>query len=233
MQKLTNADPHHWGPIPEVVQWLCNQVPNGFGNVLEIGPGQTPFPRAKVFVDNKSRDALKIGDFPFFQVDLSTDKLPFEDKQFDLVYTRHVLEDMHNPFLLCAEMQRVAKAGYIETPSPIAEFCRGADGGSPHYRGYHHHRWIIWPNGNTLNFVTKFPIIEYIGENTADAAAVKYLQSSPFWWNSFFLWKDGFDVKHYQCPQDFDILTQYPSVIQRAIGEYVPATQTFTQQIKG
>jgi ubiquinone/menaquinone biosynthesis C-methylase UbiE len=47
--------------------------------------------------------------------------LPYEDKEFDFVYCRHVLEDLIYPFRVIKEMQRVAKAGYIETPSPMAE----------------------------------------------------------------------------------------------------------------
>jgi hypothetical protein len=48
-----------------------------------------------------------------------------------LCHLPHMLEDMYNPFPICAEMSRVAKAGYVETPSPVAELCRGVDGDKP------------------------------------------------------------------------------------------------------
>ena len=73
-------------------------------------------------------------------VDLESELLPYTYKQVDFLYSRHTLEDLHNPLHLCREMNRVAKAGYIEVPSPASEFCRGVDGGKPHYRGYVHHR---------------------------------------------------------------------------------------------
>jgi hypothetical protein len=65
------------------------------------------------------------------------------------------MEDMGNPFLLIKEMERVAKAGYIETPSPIAEMGRGVDGSSPPFRGYHHHRFVVWVHEGELRFVVQ------------------------------------------------------------------------------
>jgi hypothetical protein len=63
----------------------------------------------------------------FHKIDPISEKLPFADKEFDFVYSRHVLEDSWNPFALCEEMSRVGKSGYIETPSPIVELGRGVD----------------------------------------------------------------------------------------------------------
>src|ERR1700733_6220826 len=93
---------------------------------------------------------------------LYRDPLPFGDKAFDFAYCRHVLEDLYNPFLLCTEMARVAMAGYIQTPSPLAEVCRGVDGNSPSWRGYQHHRFLIWDRNGILCFLSKYPIIEYV-----------------------------------------------------------------------
>ena len=31
-------------------------------------------------------------------VDFSKDKFPYDDKEFDFTYARHVLEDLYNPF---------------------------------------------------------------------------------------------------------------------------------------
>jgi len=224
---LTNADPHHWGPVPEVIDYVTNLVPHP-ADVLEIGPGHIPFGRATEFVDIRPLDNLP---GPLHVCDLSQDKLPFTDKFFDFVYCRHVLEDMVNPFLLCREMQRVGKAGYIETPSPLAEFCRGVDGGAPPWRGYHHHRWMIWPENDALNFVSKFPIVEHLKGD--DKAAWFHVLTQPIYWNSYFLWTDEIKVRHWECPFDFMITENYPSVISRGITASMAASAALYTKITG
>src|SRR5882672_7035798 len=147
---LTTTDPHHWAPIPAVVDWLTNRLPPE-AKVLEIGPGHAPFFRADTFVDFAPWPIQGVAPEKLVKCDIATEPLPFEDKSYDFIYCRHVLEDMWNPFHLSKEMERVGKAGYIETPSPIAELCRGVDGGAPPYRGYHHHRWVVWNQAGELS----------------------------------------------------------------------------------
>jgi hypothetical protein len=208
---LTEQDTKHWAPIPDVIDWLCKRIPDG-AKVLEIGPGHVPFPRATEFVDWDAKRALP---GPVHKVDLGADPLPFSDKSFDFIYCRHVLEDMFNPFPLCKEMSRVGKAGYVETPSPIAEMGRGVDGGSPPYRGYHHHRWIVWTDGNVLHFVSKYPMVEYL--NLPDKQIVEILRDSPRAWNTFCMWHEEIRVRHLQNPVDYYMPTDYANVIVRAM----------------
>ena len=47
--------------------------------------------------------------------------LPFEDKEFDYVILSHVLEHVPNIFEFTKEVERVAKAGYIELPTKLAD----------------------------------------------------------------------------------------------------------------
>jgi SAM-dependent methyltransferase len=47
--------------------------------------------------------------------------MPFRDKAFDFVITFHVLEHVPDPAAFLQELQRVGKAGYIETPNAIFE----------------------------------------------------------------------------------------------------------------
>ena len=154
MQKFVKGDYKFWHQTAPVIAALCAKV-GPDANVLEIGPGTEPFPLAKTFVDIRDfGNGLKT-----INCNGNDTPLPFADKSFDFVYARHVLEDMWNPWLLCREMQRVAKAGYIETPSPLAEFARGVDGASPAWRGYCHHHYFIWPHQSTLYFVSKYPMV--------------------------------------------------------------------------
>ena len=47
--------------------------------------------------------------------------LPFKDKEFDYVISSHVLEHVPNIFEFTKEIERVAKAGYIELPTKLAD----------------------------------------------------------------------------------------------------------------
>lgn len=92
--------------------------------VLEVGSGGNPYPRANVLVDayeetqERHWDPL-VHDRPTILAD--GEKLPFKDKAFDFVIAAHVLEHSAEPEKFLAELQRVAHAGYIETPDAFME----------------------------------------------------------------------------------------------------------------
>ena len=92
--------------------------------VLEVGSGGNPYPRANVLVDayeetqERHWDTL-VHDRP--TVLANGEKLPFKDKAFDYVIAAHVLEHTSDPASFLVELQRVAKAGYIETPDAFME----------------------------------------------------------------------------------------------------------------
>ena len=219
--KLTASDRHYCPTRPEIVKWLSRSIP-AEARVLEVGPGHDPFHRADEFVDFV---AVDVPQGHFHRCDLATEKLPFPDKSFDFVVCKHTLEDMYDPFPLCAEMSRVAKAGYVETPSPVAELCRGVDGiTAPIYRGYHHHRFVVWPVPNELRFVSKYPIVEYL-DFSGDEIAERL--RAPKYWNTYHLWDGELKVRHIQSPLDYDIPSQYRAVLGTAIMDSVAATDTF------
>ena len=51
----------------------------------------------------------------------NAEKLPFKNECFDFVIASHVLEHSTNPTNFLSELQRVAKAGYIEVPDAFME----------------------------------------------------------------------------------------------------------------
>ena len=205
---LTENDKKFWIPLPDVVEWVSTLIDEG-ANVLEIGPGVTPFSRASHFVDWQPGTNIT-------PCDINRDRLPFADKQFDFIYCRHVLEDLYNPFLVCDEMSRVGKAGYIETPSPLAEVCRGIDGGSPKWRGYHHHRYFVWNDDGVLNFAGKYPAIESF--DFGDETMIEdFLRKDPMLWNTYFVWRDTLQWKHLQHDIDFKVYNTYRAVIAKAM----------------
>ena len=56
----------------------------------------------------------------------------------------HTLEDVRDPIWVCSEIQRVAKAGYIEVPSRLEEQSYGFQGP---WVGWGHHHWLIEVHG--------------------------------------------------------------------------------------
>lgn len=232
---LTRKDKKHWWPNVELVHWLCWVIPEG-ARVLDIGPGKIPFPKATHCVDFTDRPqgedihekAVK-QEFATIKADVNTDRLPFADKEFDFVYCRHVIEDLWNPFHACAEMMRVGKRGYIETPSPVAEMCRGVDVNNFKWRGYAHHHWMIWENGGKLCFLSKYPLVEKIIDVSEENIA-PLKNGSATYWNSYFLWKDGFEIRHYQPTVDFEFMQGYQEMISRATSESMRSTNAFVQR---
>ncbi len=104
--------------------------------VLEIGSGHNPKPHADVLCDkfiedDEQRGGGIVADRPLVAAD--GQYLPFADGAFDYVICSHVLEHVEEPTLLISELMRVAKRGYIETPSEIAE----------RIYGWPYHQWVV------------------------------------------------------------------------------------------
>jgi len=103
---------------------------------LEIGSGHNPLSKSDVLVD-KYLDPLERGGKLVrdrFFVLADGEKLPFKDKSFDFVVARHVLEHSESPQAMLNEMQRVGRAGYIETPSELCERLNSKK---------EYHRWLV------------------------------------------------------------------------------------------
>jgi SAM-dependent methyltransferase len=92
--------------------------------VLEVGSGGNPYPRANILLDAYETTRER------YLVPLTSDRptvlgfvenLPFKDRAFDFVIAAHVLEHSADPARFIAELQRVAKAGYIEVPDAFME----------------------------------------------------------------------------------------------------------------
>jgi SAM-dependent methyltransferase len=89
--------------------------------VLDIGSGGDPFPFATHLVDRfleptpHRAGSIVQRDKPLVSADIH--QLPFRDKCFDFVYCAHVLEHTADPLRACAEIMRIGKRGYLETPT--------------------------------------------------------------------------------------------------------------------
>jgi len=109
--------------------------------VLDLGSGHNPHPMADVLVDktfsNKERGGELHNNWRPLIV-ANGENLPFQDKTFDYVVCRHVLEHSKQPNRILGEMERVSKRGYIETPTKINEFIN--------YERSYHNLVIIFKN---------------------------------------------------------------------------------------
>lgn len=98
--------------------------------VLEIGPGNSPHPRADVLLERRFSDweaREQRGHTP----ELNTRKplifydggiFPFGDGEFDYVICSHVIEHVEDVEGFCSEMFRIARRGYIEFPTVYYEY---------------------------------------------------------------------------------------------------------------
>jgi len=164
-------------------------------------------------------------------VDLDSQPLPYANKEVDYLYTRHTLEDINEPLHLCREINRVAKAGYIETPSPAAEFCRGVDAGKPPHRGYRHHRYFVWSEATTLFFLPKYPLVEYLHlDEEMENRLVERLNQMPLAWNNYFLWNDEFQFVMLRHDRDFRLPDGYVEAILRGVNHSIQNAVHFAEE---
>ncbi len=124
--------------------------PPATGLVLEIGSGDNPNPRSDILVDrfigdNTERGGDIVIDRPLVVADAH--HLPFRDDVFAYIICSHILEHMDDPPQFARELMRVGAAGYIGSPSEIAE------------RLFHwsFHRWYVNLIDDTLILHPKEP----------------------------------------------------------------------------
>lgn len=126
--------------------------------ILDIGSGHRPHRDAthllELYLTDDTERGKRLKVLGKALIQGNVEALPFKDKSFDYAYTCHVLEHVTNPERACAEVMRVARAGYIETPDPFYE--QGYNYPSIEQRGWSYHRWFVWVNeAGTLIFEPK------------------------------------------------------------------------------
>ena len=180
------------------VERLTRQLGDG-DLVLDVGGWIHPLARADWVIDlmpYESRGQFGLqGDGPerftaatWVERDICEhEPWPFEDGQFDFVTCVHTLEDVRDPIWVCRELNRVARAGYIEVPSRLEEQSYGFQGP---WVGWGHHRWLVDVADGRLDFTMKhhvvhgpeafsFPLSFY--EGLSDEQKVQTL-----WWEGSF-----------------------------------------------
>ena len=150
--------------------------------LLDVGGWASAFPRADWVIDlmpyatrglygDRSRESERFTEATWVQRDICDhEPWPFADKQFDFAICSHTLEDIRDPIWVCSELQRVARAGYVEVPSRLEEQTHGFEGP---WTGWSHHRWITEQAADgTLEFAFK-PHLVHGGSHVSLPAAVQ------------------------------------------------------------
>lgn len=126
---------------------------------------------------------------------------PFDDDQFDFAVCSHTLEDVRDPVWACSELNRVAKAGYLEVPSRLEEQSFGIHG---QFVGWSHHRWLVDVTDEGVDFVFKPHMLHWrhefqfpaeLGAALTREERVQYL-----------FWEGGFAYREvvFTAPQELD-----------------------------
>ena len=176
----------------EKLAWACRRlhcpVPQS-ALVLEVGSGGSPYFRANVLIDAYAETRERhwapfITDRP--SVLGMGEALPFRDKSFDFVIASHVLEHSADPENFLRELQRVAKAGYIETPDAFME----------RINPYWDHRSEVTVRNGVLE-VRKKPawrldpeLVELYEERAKGLIAGSVIPANPFTFHTRFYWTD-------------------------------------------
>ena len=167
--------------------------------VLDVGGWAVPYPRADWVIDlmpYESRGAYgRIGDEPerftprtWVERDLcEREPWPFDDGQFDFAVCAQTLEDVRDPVWVCAELNRVARAGYVEVPSRLEEQCVGVHGP---WAGYSHHHWLVDVGERQVDFVFKSHVVHSRDEFHFPAGFADSLEPQErvqqLWWEGGF-----------------------------------------------
>lgn len=177
--------------------------------VLDVGGWASPFNRANWILDCQPYEtrgfygtvglpASQGGDEEYFSektwvVRDMCDKAPwpFPNKYFDFSICAGTLEDVRDPLFVCSELIRVSKSGYIETPSRLAETCRGWEDAG--IAGLSHHRWLVDYLPNQLVFCSKYHIMHTSSEFSLPPSVFHGLSREELMDGMF--WEDGFEFR--------------------------------------
>lgn len=173
--------------------------------VLDIGGWAKPLPRADWVMDlmpydsrgllgRETQDQERFGPDTWIQRDIcDREPFPFADGEIDFVVCSHTLEDVRDPLWVCSEMNRIAKAGYVEVPSRLEEQTLGVNGP---WVGWSHHRWLIDIAVGSIEFVFKPHELHARREHHFPRGFVAPLAAearvSTLWWEQGFRYRERF-----------------------------------------
>ena len=161
--------------------------------VLDVGSGGNPYPRSDILLDRLTGEEHRCGESMLIDrqvVFADAKNMPFRDKSFDFVIASHILEHVSDPEHFLTELQRIGKAGYIETPNAIFERL------SP----YDVHCLEILEKDGVLNIHKKSEAIEDSFLSSAELLSDQeswghFMFNSPELFHAQYLWTDKIQYK--------------------------------------
>lgn len=173
---------------------------NKHDRVLEIGPGHNPSLRSDVIVERFiDSNYHRCGDVKVYLhqtlVQGNGENLPFKDKEFDYVICNQVLEHVDSPEKFIAEQCRVAKGGYIETPSLLGEFLFPKSS----------HKWVILDIDNKLVLYEKSQMPGNYANNYGELF-LNYLPFQSLPYKLLWLTEGDIMLNRYEWQDEIDIL---------------------------
>lgn len=168
--------------------------------MLEIGSGHNPSYRSNVivekFIDNNYHRSGDVKLYPHQTfVNADGECLPFRDKEFDYVICNQVLEHVDDPVKFIQEQCRVAKRGYMETPSLVGEFLFPKAS----------HKWVILDINDTLVLFEKSKMPGNYGNNYGELF-LNYLPYHSFPYKLLWLTESGLMLNKYEWTDEINII---------------------------
>jgi len=170
--------------------------------LLDVGAGASPFARADWVLDlmaysdrglygPSSADERFTAD-TWVQRDMcAKTPWPFANGQFDFAVCSHTLEDIRDPVWVCEELQRVARAGYVEVPSLEEELTFGVQGD---WVGWAHHHWLVdIRSDGSIDVIVKPHFVHKPGLHRTAPPTQRVAQ---LWWNGPFAVRERVMIGH-------------------------------------
>ena len=170
--------------------------------VLDVGGWAAPIERADWVIDlmpyetrglygKSDPERERFSRETWIQRDMcDREPFPFADDSVDFVICSHTLEDIRDPVWVCHEMQRIARAGYIEVPSRLEEQSFGVHGD---WVGWSHHRWLVEIGEGRIEFAFKPGVLHGRREFQIPAGFAAALPVEDRVQTLF--WEGGFEVR--------------------------------------
>jgi uncharacterized protein YbaR (Trm112 family) len=192
--------------------------------VLEVGSGGNPCYRANVLLD--AFEATRQRHWVPLVAERPTvlgivERLPFKDKAFDFVIASHVFEHSTDPVGFLSELQRVARAGYIEVPDAFME----------RVNPYRDHRLEVTLRDGVLLIRKKRgwqhdpELVELYEHRAKSVITSETMRRHPFQFHVRYYWSDKIDFRI--------IGEDYGSFPVNPEGERQAAPLSMRQKIKG
>ena len=183
-------------------------------DVLDLGCGRDGIKLANNYADIENY----VSDYPnnrFVQTEAS--ETPFEDKEFDFVFSLHIAEHVSDPYKFCKELTRISKRGFIEVPTPFFDnLVVGNSNPPPHG----HVWWVTFDDiKNEMVFKPRLSIVDEM----AIPADTTFL--IPFFRDSMVLelyWEDTIELRQEESYFSYTAGNSDPPKIIDLRGKKIP-----------